>query len=125
MPEQGVNLAPIHGGPRELRRLYLAPFRRAIIDGDALSIMSSYNSYDDIPIVADHHILTEILRDEWDYKYFVISDAGGTVRLDTAFHVCADGDDECVTLSVSSMSPFTVRNWHQSGTSRTAVNYDK
>lgn len=99
-PEQGINLGPIHGGERELRRLYLAPFRRAIIEAGAWSIMSSYNSYDDVPIVADYQILTEILRDEWGYEFFVISDAGATERLASAFHVCAENDDECITLSV-------------------------
>ena len=33
--------------------------------------MSAYHSYDGVPAVADRHILTEILRDEWGYKYFV------------------------------------------------------
>lgn len=63
--------------------------------------MSSYNSYDGVPVVADHYLLTEILREEWGYEYFVISDAGGTARLDNAFHVCAEKDDACITLEVS------------------------
>ncbi|KAJ2993785.1 hypothetical protein NUW58_g1741 [Xylaria curta] len=89
-PEQGVNLAPVHGGERELRTTYLPPFKRAIIDSNAFSIMSAYHSYDGIPAVADKHILTEILRDEWGYKYFVSSDAGGTDRLCKAFKMCED-----------------------------------
>ncbi|QPC58466.1 hypothetical protein HYE67_000697 [Fusarium culmorum] len=97
-PEQGINTAPVHGGERELRSLYLPPFKRAIIDGGATSIMSSYNSYDGVPVVSDSHLLTDILRDEWDYKYYVISDAGGTARLAQAFHVCPLEDDECITL---------------------------
>ena len=36
--------------------------------------MSSYNSYDGIPVAADYHILTEILREEWGYKYHVVTD---------------------------------------------------
>ncbi|RWA14823.1 hypothetical protein EKO27_g261 [Xylaria grammica] len=87
-PEQGVNTAPVHGGERELRTTYLPPFKRAIIDGNAFSIMSAYHSYDGVPAVADRHILTEILRDEWGYKYFVSSDAGGTDRLCDAFKMC-------------------------------------
>lgn len=66
--------------------------------------MSSYNSYDGVPVVADSFLLTDILRDEWGYKYFVISDAGGTARLDSAFHVCAEQDDDCITLKVGSVS---------------------
>lgn len=71
-PEQGVNTAPVHGGPRELRTTYLPAFKRAIFDADAWSIMSSYNAYDGVPTVADHHLLTEILREEWGYEYYVI-----------------------------------------------------
>ncbi|KAK3722001.1 hypothetical protein LTR37_002817 [Vermiconidia calcicola] len=87
-PEQGLNTGPVHGGERELRTTWLPPFKRAIMDAGAWSIMSSYNSYNGVPIVADHHTLTEILRDEWGYKYFVTSDAGGTDRLSEAFYVC-------------------------------------
>ncbi|KAH9907335.1 glycoside hydrolase superfamily [Xylariomycetidae sp. FL2044] len=87
-PEQGINTAPVHGGERELRTTYLPPFKRAIMDGGAYSIMSAYHSYDGVPAVADRHTLTEILRDEWGYKYFVMSDAGGTDRLCANFGMC-------------------------------------
>ncbi|KAK7703668.1 hypothetical protein SLS64_008981 [Diaporthe eres] len=87
-PEQGINTAPVHGGERELRTTYLPPFKRAIIDAEAVSIMSAYHCYDGVPAVADYHILTEILRDTWGYEYFVMSDAGGTDRVCTAFGLC-------------------------------------
>ncbi|KAI1411014.1 glycoside hydrolase family 3 protein [Hypoxylon sp. FL1857] len=87
-PEQGINCAPVHGGERELRTTYLPPFRRAIIDAGAFSIMSAYHSYDGVPAVADKHTLTDILRGEWGYKYFVMSDAGATDRLCKDFRMC-------------------------------------
>ncbi|KAI1446090.1 glycoside hydrolase family 3 protein [Annulohypoxylon stygium] len=87
-PEQGLNTAPVHGGERELRTTYLPPFKRAIIDGGAFSIMSAYHSYDGVPAVADKHTLTDILRGEWGYKYFVMSDAGATDRLCINFKMC-------------------------------------
>lgn len=96
-PEQGINTAPVHGGPRMLRTTYLPAFKRAIIDANAWSVMSSYNSYDGVPTVADRLLLTGILREEWGYKYYVISDAGGTARLADAFHVCGPADDACIT----------------------------
>ncbi|KAL4819400.1 glycoside hydrolase superfamily [Aspergillus spinulosporus] len=99
-PEQGINTAPVHGGERYLRTTWLPPFKRAIIDAGAYSVMSAYHSYDGIPAVADYHLLTEILREEWGYKYFVISDAGATDRLCNAFHTCESSpiDSESVTL---------------------------
>ena len=63
--------------------------------------MSSYNSYDGVPVVADHHILTDILRDEWGFEYFIISDAGATLRIAEQFFVCPKGDNECITMEVS------------------------
>ncbi|KAI1079973.1 glycoside hydrolase superfamily [Whalleya microplaca] len=97
-PEQGINCAPVHGGERELRTTYLPPFKRAIMDGGALSIMSAYHSYDGVPAVADRHTLTEILREQWGYKYFVMSDAGATDRLCKDFAMCESNpiDSEAV-----------------------------
>ncbi|ROV87419.1 hypothetical protein VMCG_10709 [Cytospora schulzeri] len=87
-PEQGINTSPVHGGERELRTTYLPPYRRAVVGAGAVSIMSAYHCYDGVPAVADHHVLTEILRGEWGYDYFVMSDAGATDRLCTSFGMC-------------------------------------
>lgn len=102
-PEQGLNTGPVHGGERELRTTYLPPFKRIIIDGGAYSIMTSYNSYDGIAIVANYHVLTEILRNEWGYKYWTISDAGATDRLCNSFLMCKSNpiDKEAIVNYVS------------------------
>lgn len=102
-PEQGLNAGPVHGGERELRTIYLPPFKRQIIDAEALSIMTSYNSYDGVPVIASKFLLTGILRDEWNYKYFTMSDAGATDRLCYAFKMCEEKpiDKVAVTQLVS------------------------
>ncbi|KAF2467313.1 glycoside hydrolase [Lindgomyces ingoldianus] len=87
-PEQGINTGPVHGGERELRTTWLPPFKRAIIDAGAYSIMGAYHSYDGVPAVADHHMMTDILRGEWGYQYWVTSDAGATDRLCCTFKMC-------------------------------------
>ncbi|PMD46914.1 glycoside hydrolase family 3 protein [Hyaloscypha variabilis F] len=99
-PEQGLNTGPVHGGERELRTTYLPPFKRQIIDAGAYSVMSAYLSYDGVPAIANHHILTDILRTEWGYNYWVTSDSGATNRLCEAFKMCqADPlDMEAVTM---------------------------
>ncbi|QDS77227.1 hypothetical protein FKW77_003000 [Venturia effusa] len=102
-PEQGLNTGPVHGGERELRSTWLPPFKRAIVDAGAYSIMSAYHAYDGVPAVADHHTLTDILRGEWDYQYFVSSDAGATDRLCDTFKMCRgkpDLDMEAITMLV-------------------------
>ena len=102
-PEQGLNCGPVHGGERELRTIYLPPFKRQIMDAEALSIMTSYNSYDGVAVIASRFLLTGILRDEWDYKYFTMSDAGATDRLCYAFKMCEEKpiDKVAVTNYVS------------------------
>ncbi|KAJ5794652.1 Glycoside hydrolase superfamily [Penicillium paradoxum] len=101
-PEQGLNTGPVHGGERELRTTWLPPFHRAIIDGGAWSIMAAYNSYDGIPAVSDYHTLTEILREEWGYDYFVMTDAGGSDRICAYFKLCESDpiDKEAVTTQL-------------------------
>jgi beta-glucosidase len=101
-PEQGLNTGPVYGGERELRTTYLPSFKRQIIDAGAYSIMSAYSSYDGVPAIANHHILTDILRTEWGYNYWVTSDSGATNRLCEAFKMCqADPlDMEAVTMFV-------------------------
>lgn len=96
-PEGGLNTAPVHGGERELRTTWMPPFKRAIVDAGAWSIMSAYHSYDGIPAIVDHHTLTDILRDEWGYKSWVTGDAGATDRVADAFKMCKHGDMACIT----------------------------
>ncbi|KDQ52012.1 glycoside hydrolase family 3 protein [Jaapia argillacea MUCL 33604] len=86
-PQGGLNIAQVSGGERELRTNYLKPFNRACVE--SLSIMTAYSSYDGIPAIANQHLLTEILRDEWSYPYFVTSDAGSVDLLITLHGTCA------------------------------------
>jgi beta-glucosidase len=87
--EQGLNTGPVHGGERERRTTFLPSYKKAIIDGGAFAIMTAYHCYDGIPAVADAHLLTDILRDEWGYKYFTMTDAGASDRLCNDFKMCA------------------------------------
>lgn len=71
--EAGQNGGPNLLGERELRETYLLPFRAAIEAG-ARSVMTAYNSVDGIPCTCNRHTLTDILRGEWGFDGFVISD---------------------------------------------------
>ncbi|PYH44080.1 glycoside hydrolase [Aspergillus saccharolyticus JOP 1030-1] len=100
--EQGIYNGPVHGGPRELRTTYLPPFQRALQETGAFTVMSSYNSYDGIPSVSNRYLLTEVLREQWDFQYFVTSDYGGPDRLCGTFKMCHSNpiDKEAVTMMV-------------------------
>lgn len=87
-PQQGLNTGPVRGGLRELLTTWLPSTKRAIVDGGAMAVMTSYNTYDGIPMVSDPYTLTDILRTEWGYEYMVMSDAGGTDRMADQFYVC-------------------------------------
>ncbi len=58
---------------RTLRQIYLPPFKSAVKAG-AASIMSAFNTLNEVPATADRMTLTEILRDEWKFKGLVVSD---------------------------------------------------
>ena len=60
-------------GPMELHQNFLPPFRKAI-DAGALSVMTSYNSCDGIPCTSNEYLLTEVLRNDWKFRGFVVSD---------------------------------------------------
>lgn len=85
----GRDSYPIADGERHLREIDFPPFLAALGDGGARSIMTSYNSWDGVPCSANRRLLTGILKGEWAFGGFVISDAsavGGSYSL----HLTAD-----------------------------------
>ena len=79
--------------PREMRTLFLEPFRMAFQDAGALGVMSSYNDYDGIPITGSYQFLTRILRDEWGFKGYVVSDSKAVEFLYSKHKVATSDED--------------------------------
>ena len=73
VPEGGQNGNYASVGIRDLHQNFLPPFRKAI-DAGALSVMTSYNSIDGIPCTSNYYLLTQLLRNEWKFRGFVVSD---------------------------------------------------
>ena len=71
--EAGQNGGITIAGARELQESFLPPFKKAINAG-ALSVMTSYNSLDGIPSTCSKALLTDLLRTQWGFKGFVVSD---------------------------------------------------
>src|SRR5437762_5327828 len=63
-----------------LREIYLPPFHAAV-DAGVGTLMSAFNDLNGIPATANHHTLTDILRNEWKFDGFVVSDWSATHEL--------------------------------------------
>ncbi len=63
-----------------LRNVYLPPFK-AGVDAGAATLMSAFNCLDGVPASGNHFTLTEVLRDQWGFKGFVVSDWDSVVEL--------------------------------------------
>jgi len=73
-PESGTNCAPVNVSERVLREVFLYPFKEAIQKGKAMSVMASYNEIDGVPSHGSRWLLRKVLREEWGFKGFVVSD---------------------------------------------------
>jgi len=100
-PEGGTNTSPVHIGERELRTVMLKSFEPAIRDGKAMGVMAAYHEIDGIPITADPFLLKKVLRQEWGFQGFVLSDLGAIQRLYNVHHVAATAP-EAVCLAIKS-----------------------
>ena len=80
--EAGRDYNTVDVSERTLREIYLAPFRAAVQAG-AGSIMTSFNEIAGVPSSANRWLLTDVLRREWGFRGFVVSDWGAIDELRT------------------------------------------
>jgi beta-glucosidase len=73
-PESGTNCAPVNVSERLLRETFLYPFQEAIQKAGVVSVMASYNEIDGVPSHANRWLLRDVLRKEWGFEGFVVSD---------------------------------------------------
>ncbi|HMK31179.1 MAG TPA: glycoside hydrolase family 3 N-terminal domain-containing protein [Terriglobales bacterium] len=103
-PESGMNCAPANVSLRILRETFLAPFHQALWEGGAISVMASYNEIDGVPSHASRWLLRDVLRKEWGFKGFVVSDYYAIWELshrpDTHGHSVARDKKEACALAV-------------------------
>ena len=84
LAEGGLNQAPAHIGPREMRDEQLFPFEAAVRRSGIASVMPAYCDVDGVPCHASDELLTGILRGEWGFDGIVASDYIGIEMLSTA-----------------------------------------
>lgn len=64
-----------------MRETYFPAFKAAVKDEGALSLMAAYGSWDRTPCSCSYKLLTDILRNEWGFKGFVVSDYGSVMGI--------------------------------------------
>lgn len=75
-PNTGSNASPVLLGERTARTDFMPVFERAVKEAGALNIMSAYSELDGVPCTANKWLLTDVLRNEWGFKGFTVSDLG-------------------------------------------------
>ncbi|WNQ10519.1 glycoside hydrolase family 3 N-terminal domain-containing protein [Paenibacillus aurantius] len=96
--EGGRNAAPVHMGMRELHEIDLLPFKKAVEAG-ACSVMTAYNEIDGVPCTSHTYLLNDLLREEWGFEGFVITDFGAIQMLVNG-HNTAENGEEAVAQSL-------------------------
>jgi beta-glucosidase len=103
-PESGMNCAPVNVSERVLRETFLYTFKEALDKGGAISVMASYNEIDGVPSHANRWLLRDVLRKEWGFKGFIVSDYYAIWELhdrpDTHSHFVAANKAEACQLAV-------------------------
>jgi len=92
----------IHGAPlggrdshdmglseREVREVHLVPFRHVIREYNCQSIMMAYSDYLGVPVAKSTELLNGILREEWGFDGFIVSDCGAIGNLTSRKHYAA------------------------------------
>jgi beta-glucosidase len=103
-PESGMNCAPANVSLRVLRETFLYTFREALREANAVTLMASYNEIDGVPSHANKWLLRDVLRKEWGFKGFIVSDYYAIWELgyrpDTHGHFVAKDRQESCRQSV-------------------------
>jgi len=97
--EAGRDSKEINLSERELREIHLVPYQAAIIEAKAKSLMAAYNSIDGIPCHANKWLLDDVLRKEWKFTGFVVSDWSGINHLYGTHRVVNSLDDAAIMAS--------------------------
>lgn len=88
--EGGLNWAPAHIPPRELREVHLHPFEAAVREAGLAAVMNGYHELDGVPCGASRELLTDVLRDGWGFDGIVVSDYFSVDQLRTYHQLVPD-----------------------------------
>tara|TARA_B100000767_G_scaffold273422_2_gene303486 strand:+ start:1 stop:1674 length:1674 start_codon:yes stop_codon:yes gene_type:complete len=97
-PINGLNLSPMDVSLRSLKQDHFPPFKRAV-DAGVFSFMAAHNEVNGVPAHANRFLFTEVLREDWGFEGFVVSDWMDIERLN-GLHRVAENQTEAVYQAV-------------------------
>lgn len=95
----GRNFASVEMSPLTLIDEILPPFKAAVQRSGALGIMASHGDINGVSCHANKYLLTDILREQWGFNGYVVSDANDINRLYSFMHT-AESEEEAVILAL-------------------------
>ena len=99
-----------HITPRELHEIFLYPFRRVIQEAHPLEVMASYNDWNGEPVIASKYFLTDLLRKQYGFNGYVVSDSDAVEFVQTKHQVAEDYDTavlKCLEAGLNIRTNFT------------------
>ena len=97
-PINGLNLSPMDISERTLNEVYLPPYKSAV-DAGVFSIMAAHNEVNGVPSHSNKKLMSNIIRNEWGFDGFYVSDWLDIERLET-LHKVARNFKEAIYLAV-------------------------
>ncbi len=73
-PSNGTNAAPMDVSERTLREVYLPPYKAAVEEAGVFTLMAAHNELNGVPCHADKWMMTDIMRGEYGFNGFIVSD---------------------------------------------------
>lgn len=113
-PEGGTNLAPANFSERVLRENHFYPFEMAVKKANVRTVMASYNEIDGVPNHANKWLLQNVLRGEWGFTGYVISDYDAVNRMVTRQHASAtqaEAGKKAITAGMDFECPSNWKNY--------------
>jgi beta-glucosidase len=110
-PKGGTNIAPSNISERVLRETHFYPFEMAVKKGNVRTVMASYNEIDGVPNHANDWLLNDVLRGEWGFAGYVISDFDGVNRMVTKHRSSHDKAEAAMRAINAGMDFECPSNW--------------
>lgn len=112
-PEGGTNLAPANLSERVLRENHFYSFEMAVKKANVRTVMASYNEIDGVPNHANDWLLSDVLRGEWGFTGYVISDYDAVNRMVTRQHAALNQAEAGKRAIVAGMDFECPSNWKE------------